>query len=132
MRANANNQAVDVTIVAYRYPSATYYFQIVTPAGRGVGPFEPMLDSLGTLTQAEANAITGKRIRIVTVKASDTIDSACPPDGLFRFPTGPVPDAQRPGGRGAAGARTTGEAGGARLTPSRRPSHMRRAANGPT
>ncbi len=75
VRANASNQQVDLTIVAYRYPSATYYFQIVTPAGRGIGPFQPLLDSLGTLTQAEANAITGKRIRIVTVKASDTIDS---------------------------------------------------------
>ncbi|MFD1036334.1 M48 family metalloprotease [Sphingomonas hankookensis] len=75
VRANANNQQVDVTIVAYRYPSATYYFQIVTPAGRGVGPFESLLDSFGTLSQAEASAITGKRIRIVTVKASDTVDS---------------------------------------------------------
>ncbi len=75
VRANANNQAVDVTVVAYRYPSATYYFQIVTPAGRGIGPFESLLDSFGTLSQAEANAIVGKRIRIVTVKASDTVDS---------------------------------------------------------
>jgi predicted Zn-dependent protease len=75
VRANANNQQVDVTIVAYRYPSATYFFQIVTPAGRGVGPFESLIDSLGTLSQAEASAITGKRIRIVTVKASDTVDS---------------------------------------------------------
>ena len=75
VRANANNQQVDVTVVAYRYPSATYYFQIVTPAGRGVGPFESLLESLGTLSQAEASAITGKRIRIVTVKASDTVDT---------------------------------------------------------
>ncbi|MGN5374347.1 MAG: peptidase M48 Ste24p [Sphingomonas hengshuiensis] len=75
VRANANNQQVDVTIVAYRYPSATYYFQIVTPAGRGVGPFQSLLDSFGTLSQAEAGAITGKRIRIVTVKAGDTVDS---------------------------------------------------------
>ncbi len=75
VRANANNQAVDVTVIAYRYPSATYYFQIVTPAGRGIGPFESLLDSFGTLSQAEANAIVGKRIRIVTVKANDTVDS---------------------------------------------------------
>ncbi len=75
VRANANNQAVDVTVVAYRYPSATYYFQIVTPAGRGIGPFESLLDSFGTLSQAEANAIVGKRIRIVMVKANDTVDS---------------------------------------------------------
>ncbi len=75
VRANANNQQVDVTIVAYRYPSATYYFQIVTPAGGGVGPFESLIDSFGTLSQAEAKAITGKRIRIVTVKAGDTVES---------------------------------------------------------
>ncbi|PXA94675.1 peptidase M48 Ste24p [Nostoc sp. 3335mG] len=75
VRANADNRAVDLSIVALRYPSATYYFQIVTPAGRGIGPFGSLIDSFGTLTQAEANAITGKRIRIVTVKASDTVDS---------------------------------------------------------
>ncbi len=74
VRATANRQAVDVTIAAYRYPSATFYFQIVTPAGQGVGPFDPLLQSLAPLSQAEAQAITGKRIRIATVRAGDTID----------------------------------------------------------
>ncbi|KQN40702.1 peptidase M48 Ste24p [Sphingomonas sp. Leaf407] len=74
-RATASNRQVDVTVAAYRYPSATYLFQIVTPAGQGIGPFESLLQSLAPLTQAEASAITGKRIRIATVRANDTIDS---------------------------------------------------------
>ncbi len=74
-RATANNRQVDVTVAAYRYPSATYLFQIVTPAGQGIGPFDSLLQSLAPLTQAEANAITGKRIRIATVRANDTVDS---------------------------------------------------------
>jgi predicted Zn-dependent protease len=75
VRATANGRAVDVTIAAYRYPAATYYFQIVTPAGQGVGPFDSLLQSVAPLTQAQAQAITGKRIRIVTVKAGDTVAS---------------------------------------------------------
>ncbi|MBD8678816.1 M48 family metalloprotease [Sphingomonas sp. CFBP 13720] len=75
VRATADRQAVDVTIAAFRYPSATYYFQIVTPAGRGIGPFESLLNSLAPLNQAEAQAITGKRIRIATVRAGDTVDT---------------------------------------------------------
>ncbi len=75
VRATANRQAVDVTIAAYRAPSAIWYFQIVTPAGAGVGPFEPLLQSVATMTAAQANAITGKRIRIATVRAGDTIDT---------------------------------------------------------
>ena len=74
-RASANNRAVDATVVAYRFPSAIYTFTLVTPAGSGVGPFAPLLDSVATLTPAEAAAIKGKRVRIVTVKVGDTVDS---------------------------------------------------------
>lgn len=74
-RAAANNRAVDATVVAYRFPSATYTFTLVTPAGSGIGPFQPLLASVAPLSTAEANGIRGKTIRIVTVKAGDTIDS---------------------------------------------------------
>jgi len=74
-RAAANNRAVDATVVAYRFPSATYTFTLVTPAGSGIGPFQPLLASVAPLSTAEANAIRGKKISIVTVKAGDTIDS---------------------------------------------------------
>lgn len=74
-RAAANNRAVDATVVAYRFPSATYTFTLVTPAGAGIGPFQPLLASVAPLSTAEAGAIRGKKISIVTVKAGDTIDS---------------------------------------------------------
>ncbi|MDR6114092.1 MULTISPECIES: M48 family metalloprotease [unclassified Sphingomonas] len=74
-RAAANNRAVDATVVAYRFPSATYTFTLVTPAGSGIGPFQPLLASVAPLSTAEANAIRGKKISIVTVRQGDTIDS---------------------------------------------------------
>lgn len=72
--ANANGQRVDATIVAYAFPQATYWFTLITPAGQGIGPFGSMLNSVAPLSDAEAGAIKGKRIRIVQVKAGDTID----------------------------------------------------------
>ena len=74
-RAAANNRAVDATVVAYRFPSATYTFTLVTLAGSGIGPFQPLLASVAPLSTAEANGIRGKKISIVTVRQGDTIDS---------------------------------------------------------
>lgn len=74
-RASSNGRQVDATIVAYRFPKATYQFLTVTAAGTGTGPFANMTGSLAQLTPAQAAVIKGKRIRIVTVKAGDTIDS---------------------------------------------------------
>ncbi|WP_454278814.1 M48 family metalloprotease [Sphingomonas sp. Marseille-Q8236] len=74
-RAAANNRAVDATVVAYRFPAATYTFTLVTPAGSGIGPFQPLLASVAPLSTAEANGIRGKKISIVTVRQGDTIDS---------------------------------------------------------
>jgi len=74
-RASTGGRAVDATIVAYRFPNATYQFLLITPQGGGLGPFAGMVNGLTQLTAAQAAAIKGKRIRIVTVKAGDTIDS---------------------------------------------------------
>ncbi|KKI18691.1 peptidase M48 Ste24p [Sphingomonas sp. Ag1] len=75
VRANANGQSVDATVLAYRFPSATYYWTIVTPAGRGIGPFAPLIESVSPITAQDAAKVRGKKLRIVTVKAGDTIDS---------------------------------------------------------
>ncbi|MEH3045812.1 M48 family metalloprotease [Sphingomonas adhaesiva] len=75
IRASANGRAVDATIVAYRFPSATNWFTIVTPAGSGMGALAPLVESVAVLTPAQANAVTGKRLRILTVKQGDTIDT---------------------------------------------------------
>ena len=74
-RAMASNRQVDATIVAYAFPSATYWFVLVTPAGQGAGPFGSLVSSVAPLSVSEAAAIRGKRIAIVTVKAGDTIDT---------------------------------------------------------
>ncbi|MDF2494421.1 M48 family metalloprotease [Sphingomonas sp.] len=75
VRASANGQAVDATVLAYRFPSATYFWTIVTPAGRGIGPFTPLIESVAPITAQEAARVRGKKLRIMTVKAGDTIDS---------------------------------------------------------
>jgi predicted Zn-dependent protease len=73
--ASASGRAIDATIVAYRFPSATYSFTLITQRGQGVGAFAPLVESVAALSASEAAAIKGKRIRIVTVKAGDTIDT---------------------------------------------------------
>lgn len=73
--ASANGRAVDASVVAFRFPSATNYLVIVTPRGAGIGALAPLVSSMAALSQAEADAIRGKRLRIVTVKAGDTVDT---------------------------------------------------------
>ncbi|MET0241339.1 MAG: M48 family metalloprotease [Sphingobium sp.] len=74
MRAQTQSGTVDVTVFAYDFGrSSAYHFVIMTQAGRGVGPFGPMLESMRRLTDAEAAAIKPRRVRVVTVQAGDTV-----------------------------------------------------------
>ncbi len=73
--AAASGRAVDATVVAYRFPNATYLFTLITPQGSGMGPFGSLVSSMTTLSASEAAAVKGKRVRIVTVGRNDTIDS---------------------------------------------------------
>jgi predicted Zn-dependent protease len=73
--ATSNGRAVDATVVAYRFPAGTYYFLVVTPSGSRLGAFAGMASSVSELSTQAAAAIKGKRIRIVTVKPGDTINS---------------------------------------------------------
>lgn len=75
VQASANGRAVDATVVAYRLPTGVYTFTLVTPAGSGIGPFQPLLASVAPLSASEAAAVRGKVIRIHTVRAGDTVDS---------------------------------------------------------
>lgn len=75
VRASASGRAVDATLVAYRFPAATHYLVLVTAAGNGIGAFAPLVESMAQLSPAEASAIRGKRLRIVTVRAGDTVDT---------------------------------------------------------
>lgn len=71
-----NGSSVDVTVFAYAFgPSSAYHFLMVTPAGRGVAPFQTMLSSMARMTDAEAGQAKPRKLRVVTVKAGDTINT---------------------------------------------------------
>jgi len=73
--ATVSNRRVDASVAAMSLPTGTFTWTIVTLAGAGIGPFEPLLTSFAPLSAAEAGQIVGKRIRIHTVKAGDTVAS---------------------------------------------------------
>jgi predicted Zn-dependent protease len=73
-RVNTQSGAVDLTIVAYRWDNDTaYHFAMITPAGSGLGPFAPMVESLTRIGAAEAAAIRPRVIDVVTVGPRDTV-----------------------------------------------------------
>ncbi len=74
-RAQTQQGTVDVTVVAYAAGTGTYHFLLLTPAGSGIGAFAPMVQSFTRLADADAAKIRGKRIRIVTVAAGDTVQT---------------------------------------------------------
>ncbi|MGK2912186.1 MAG: M48 family metalloprotease [Sphingobium sp.] len=75
-RANAQSGPVDVTVFAYEFgPKTAYHFVLIAPAGRGIGPFEPMLGSVRRLTTQEVAAIKPRRVNVLSVKAGDTVAS---------------------------------------------------------
>jgi len=75
-RVNTQQGQVDLTVFAYRWDSNTaYHFAMITPAGSGIGPFVPMLQSLTRLTAAQAAAIRPRVIDVVTVGPRDNVAS---------------------------------------------------------
>ena len=75
-RAQTSSGTVDVSVVAYQWdPQRIYHFVMLTPGGYGVGPFAPMINSLGRITPAEAAAIRPRIIEVITVRAGDTVQS---------------------------------------------------------
>lgn len=76
VRANTNNGQADITVVAYAIaPTRAFHFVLITAAGQGMGPFGSMVQSLRPLTAAQATAVKPRYLRIVTVRAGDTIQS---------------------------------------------------------
>jgi predicted Zn-dependent protease len=75
-RVNTQSGQVDLTIVAYRWDSDTaYHFAMITPAGSGLGPFAPMVESLTRISSAQAAAIRPRVIDGVTVGPRDSVAS---------------------------------------------------------
>jgi predicted Zn-dependent protease len=76
VQANTSQGQVDVGVTAFRNAQGSaYHFLTIVPAGRGVGPFEGMIESVSRLSDSAAAAIRPRRIRVVTVAAGDTIAS---------------------------------------------------------
>jgi predicted Zn-dependent protease len=75
-RVNTSSGVLDLSVAAYRWDAQrVYYFAMLTPAGYGIGPFLPMINSLRRITPEEAAAIRPRIIHVVTVGPGDTIQS---------------------------------------------------------
>ena len=93
IRASTQSSQVDATVFAYDFGGGkAYHFLLLTPAGQGIGPFAPMVQSLQRLSAQDAAAIKPRRVSVITVKAGDTVQSlsrrmAYPDYQLDRFLT---------------------------------------------
>lgn len=74
--SNSQGQRLDVTVVAYQFgPSTAYHFIVVNPAGQGLGALNSLVNSVSRMNDAEVSGIKTRRVRLVTVKAGDTVNS---------------------------------------------------------
>lgn len=75
VRASTGQQAVDATVFAYAASrDKAYHFVLVTPAGQGIGPFGPLVDSFRQISAAEAGQIRARVIDVVPVRPGDTAE----------------------------------------------------------
>lgn len=75
-QASTKSGPVDVTVFAYRFtPDTAYQFVTITPQGSGLGAFVPLVDSFRRLSGNEAASVKPRRIKVMTVKAGDTLAS---------------------------------------------------------
>ena len=75
-RVNTSSGALDASVAAFQWsPDRVYYFVMLTPAGYGVGPFAPMINSLRRITPVEAAAIRPRIIEVVAVRPGDTVQA---------------------------------------------------------
>jgi len=76
LRANSQSGQVDVTVMAYEMSgNSAFHFIMLTPAGRGLGPFSSMVQSFQRISAQEAAEVKPRKIAVVTVKPGDTIAS---------------------------------------------------------
>jgi predicted Zn-dependent protease len=75
-QVDTDSGLMDVSVVAYQWDAQrVFYFAMLTPAGYGVTPFVPMINSLRRITPAEAAAIRPRVIHVETVRPGDTVQS---------------------------------------------------------
>lgn len=74
-RVTSGQNQVDVVVYAYEFSgNQAFHFAAITPAGRA-SVFNQMFQSMRRITASEASAITPRRIDVVTVQRSDTVQS---------------------------------------------------------
>ena len=74
-RVNNGQQEVDVVVYAYEFANdRAFHFAAIAPAGQA-NVFNPMFASMRRISTAEANAVTPRRIDVVTVRSGDTVSS---------------------------------------------------------
>lgn len=88
-RANSNAGQVDVGVFAYRPDKGdtAYHFVTLTRAGQGIGPFQPLVESMRRMAAAEAQGVRPLRIKVLKVKPGETPDSFA---RLMAFPDAPL------------------------------------------
>ncbi|MCA1662178.1 MAG: M48 family metalloprotease [Novosphingobium sp.] len=74
-RVNSGNGQVDVTVFAYEFSNnQAFHFMTITQAGQAA-VFNPMFGSMRRISASEASAVRPRRVDVVTVGASDTVNS---------------------------------------------------------
>ncbi|MEZ5708688.1 MAG: M48 family metalloprotease [Blastomonas sp.] len=76
LTVNNGQSNVDLTVYAYATASnKAFHFITLTPAGQGLGAMDSMVASFRSLSSSEAAAIKPKFVRVVTIKAGDSMSS---------------------------------------------------------
>ena len=73
---DASGTSLDLTFVAIaRSATKAYAFTLIQPAGRGAGDLAALVNSFAPMAAAEAAAVRPRVIRVVTIKAGDTVSA---------------------------------------------------------
>lgn len=88
-RANSNAGPLDVGVFAYRPDTGAtaYHFVTMAPAGQGIGPFQPLVESMRRMPATEAQGVRPLKIKVLRVKPGDTPESLA---RLMAFPDAPL------------------------------------------
>lgn len=88
-QGNSNAGPLDVGVFAYRPDNGAtaYHFVTLTRSGQGIGPFEPLVESMRRMTATETQGVRPLRVKVVKVKAGETADSFA---RMMAFPDAPL------------------------------------------
>ena len=73
-QARTSRGYVDVVVAVYGVGARPFHFVALAPAGQG-GAFDTLIGSMRRLSKAERAEARPRRIRVVTVRPGDTVDS---------------------------------------------------------